>query len=70
VSASPVARGAAGDRGRLFVTALLVYAVCLNPAMFRARQETLSLVLIDRPDAAPAYDHQMLTPVERVISDQ
>src|SRR6185503_919200 len=34
VSASPVARGAAGDRSRLFVTALLVYAACLNPMMF------------------------------------
>jgi len=34
VSAWPVARVAAGDRSRLFVTALLVYAACLNPAMF------------------------------------
>jgi len=34
VSAWPVARVAAGDRSRLFVTALLVYAACLNPMMF------------------------------------
>ena len=33
MSASPVARAAAGDRGRLFLTALLVYAACLNPLL-------------------------------------
>jgi hypothetical protein len=50
---------------------LLLYVRTLNPVMFRARRETLSpLVLIDRPDAAAAYDQQTLTPVERVIADR
>ena len=31
MSASPAARAVACDRGRLFMTALTVYAVCLNP---------------------------------------
>ena len=33
MSASPSARAVSGDRSRLFLTALLVYAVCLNPLL-------------------------------------
>ena len=52
--------------GRLFM-----YVRTLRPSLFFPKQNTFSpLSLIDKRDGVPVYDHQALTPLERVICDK
>ena len=51
---------------------LLLYVRGLNPSSFLSEPETSSPLRLNEitPTSIMAYDHRMLTPIERVISDK